>query len=151
MTGLELCWAAESRLWSDWLGLGRIQNNSHWLPLLDFELDLDLYTLYSTPQRLGFPAWLLNLFSLPHSSKLFLFMLYFLSSTCSLPLILQGFTATLYRSLLLCVAGSTTGCFYIFWSNNKRNMWVRYSIRKSNQSIKTRVVPIWSSDRYRRR
>lgn len=119
-----------------WICLGRIQNNSDLLPLpmLDFDFIL-IFTLFNRlPQRLGFPAclFLLNLFSFPNSlppypsfvsvpfsSSCFTFSFQPFPSLWSWRSVWLVFTATLHGSLLLFVAGSTTGCFYIFWSNNR--------------------------------
>lgn len=94
-----------------------------------------IFTLFNRlPQRLGFPAclFLLNLFSFPNSlppypsfvsvpfsSSCFTFSFQPFPSLWSWRSVWLVFTATLYGSLLLFVAGSTTGRFYIFWSNNR--------------------------------
>lgn len=89
------------------LGGYKIIQTCYLCPCLTLNFIL-IFTLFNRlPQRLGFPAclFLLNLFSFPNSlppypslclRSLFLFMLYFLFSTFSLPLILKVCVTCLY-------------------------------------------------------
>ena len=90
-----------------------------------------------------------SLVSVPFSSSCFTFSFQPFPSLWSWRSVRLVFTAILHGSLLLFVAGSTTGCFNIFWSNNRKiraldiqskiNTWNNVTKKSTSSQLKRKL------------